>query len=257
MMDERTKEQLENRYYPTLDEVVFGSLHRALAGKELEGATVLDAGCGKGTWILRPYKGRFRFVVGVDVYVAPKCRGNPCGCPADAFSLASLESLPFRNASFDLVMCYLVLEHVPHPDRVLAEFARILKPGGTLIFKTPAAYAPTTWLARLLPYNSHCSLKRLVGTQKDDVFPTYYRCNTLPALRHLLDQAGFVCGGCPSPAQLIQVDQTYAYLSFSKTTYILGLLYSRATQHPWLGWLRNGIVGICRKGRVEDRRGQP
>ena len=71
MMDERTKEQLENRYYPTLDEVVFGSLHRALAGKELEGATVLDAGCGKGTWILRPYKGRFRFVVGVDVYVAP------------------------------------------------------------------------------------------------------------------------------------------------------------------------------------------
>lgn len=51
-----------------------------------------------------------------------------------------IEDLPFDDDSFDLVICNHVLEHVPNPERSLAEFRRCLQPGGVLIAQTP--YSP-------------------------------------------------------------------------------------------------------------------
>jgi ubiquinone/menaquinone biosynthesis C-methylase UbiE len=44
------------------------------------------------------------------------------------------ESLPFEDASFDLVFGHAVLHHIPDLDRAFREFARVLRPGGTLLF---------------------------------------------------------------------------------------------------------------------------
>jgi ubiquinone/menaquinone biosynthesis C-methylase UbiE len=49
-------------------------------------------------------------------------------CAADA------ERLPFEDASFDLVLGHAVLHHIPDLDRAFAEFARVLAPGGTVVF---------------------------------------------------------------------------------------------------------------------------
>jgi SAM-dependent methyltransferase len=43
-------------------------------------------------------------------------------------------ALPFEDASFDLVLGHAVLHHLPFPDRAFAEFARVLRPGGTVLF---------------------------------------------------------------------------------------------------------------------------
>jgi ubiquinone/menaquinone biosynthesis C-methylase UbiE len=48
--------------------------------------------------------------------------------PADA------EALPFEAGSFDLVTCRLAFHHFPNPRQAIAEFVRVLKPGGTLGF---------------------------------------------------------------------------------------------------------------------------
>ncbi len=48
--------------------------------------------------------------------------------PADA------ERLPFADASFDLVFGHAVLHHIPDLERAFAEFARVLEPGGTIVF---------------------------------------------------------------------------------------------------------------------------
>ena len=50
---------------------------------------------------------------------------------------ASGLDLPFRDASFDTVLCLQVLEHVPRPWRLLDEIARVLRPGGALVLTAP------------------------------------------------------------------------------------------------------------------------
>ncbi len=45
---------------------------------------------------------------------------------------ASVLSIPYADASFDMVMAAHVLEHLPQPDRALKEMVRVLKPGGRL-----------------------------------------------------------------------------------------------------------------------------
>jgi len=47
---------------------------------------------------------------------------------------ADAESLPFAGASFDLVLGHAVLHHVPDLERAFAEFHRVLKPGGWIVF---------------------------------------------------------------------------------------------------------------------------
>ena len=47
---------------------------------------------------------------------------------------ADAERLPFEAGSFDLVLGHAVLHHLPDLNRALAEFARVLAPGGTLVF---------------------------------------------------------------------------------------------------------------------------
>jgi len=47
---------------------------------------------------------------------------------------ADAEALPFPDASFDLVTCRLAFHHFAHPETGIAEFARVLRPGGVLGF---------------------------------------------------------------------------------------------------------------------------
>ncbi|MDH5747904.1 MAG: class I SAM-dependent methyltransferase [Rhodospirillales bacterium] len=48
-------------------------------------------------------------------------------------AVASADALPFPDASFDKITCFLVLHHLPYPKKALAEFSRVLKPGGMAV----------------------------------------------------------------------------------------------------------------------------
>ena len=51
--------------------------------------------------------------------------------------VCDIASIPEPNASFDVILCTEVLEHVPDPVIILQEFCRLLKPGGKLILTVP------------------------------------------------------------------------------------------------------------------------
>lgn len=63
-----------------------------------------------------------------------------------ALSTASAEALPFQDAVFNVAIIKHVVEHLPHPERSLAELARVIETGGTLILATPnLASLGRTW----------------------------------------------------------------------------------------------------------------
>lgn len=70
------------------------------------------------------------------------------------------EWLPFREASFDVVLCDNVVDHAESPQRIAAELVRILKPGGLLYFTVNihhsvyavAAGVHSSWRALGVPY---------------------------------------------------------------------------------------------------------
>ena len=59
-----------------------------------------------------------------------------------------VEALPFADGSFGTVLCTEVIEHIPDPSAALAEYRRVLQPGGLLIGSVPARSA--IWKLRFL-----------------------------------------------------------------------------------------------------------
>jgi 2-polyprenyl-3-methyl-5-hydroxy-6-metoxy-1,4-benzoquinol methylase len=51
--------------------------------------------------------------------------------------VSSAEGLPFANGTFGVVIIKHVVEHLPHPERAIAEISRVTAPGGALILATP------------------------------------------------------------------------------------------------------------------------
>lgn len=95
-------------------------------------ARVLDLGCGQGV-LLDALASRLPSarLVGIDA-VAP-----PPGAAWTSVTGDIAGSLPFADGAFDVVVAGEVIEHVPHPDLMLAEIRRVLAPHGRLVLSTP------------------------------------------------------------------------------------------------------------------------
>jgi SAM-dependent methyltransferase len=93
----------------------------------------LDVGCGSGKFLLQLKQLGWR-VQGVEFNkgVAEACRHNGL----DVFHGELLDS-NFPAASFDLITAHHLLEHLPNPNPVFDEMARIIKPDGQLLIRTP------------------------------------------------------------------------------------------------------------------------
>ena len=101
------------------------------------GRRVLDAGCGVGYGSLLLRAAGAASVTGVDVaQEAVEAAARRAGDVAQ-FQVADITSLPFEDASFDVVVCVETIEHVSHPDDALDELRRVLTRDGLLIVSSP------------------------------------------------------------------------------------------------------------------------
>ena len=119
------------------------------------GKRVLDVGCGPGNLLVAISTDTPELLVGVDVDAFFLASGrSQIGELVDRSSVdptllrAALPNLPFADASFDLVTCFLVMPHVPDDETALTELARVLKPGGTLAISGHGFGFPLRYLKR-------------------------------------------------------------------------------------------------------------
>jgi SAM-dependent methyltransferase len=91
----------------------------------------LDAACGTGRFSAR-LAARGHRVVGIDGSAGMLERART-KVPGADFRVGKLDDLPVPDASVDLVLCALALSHVPDLAPVLAEFARVVRPGGHVV----------------------------------------------------------------------------------------------------------------------------
>ncbi|SKC79787.1 class I SAM-dependent methyltransferase [Krasilnikoviella flava] len=100
-------------------------------------ADVLDVGTGTGL-VLRALAATSPDplrATGVDVAPAMLAAAGRA-LPAAVFVLADAAALPVADRSVDLVTCVTALQLMPRPDAVLAEWARVLRPGGRAVTAT-------------------------------------------------------------------------------------------------------------------------
>jgi SAM-dependent methyltransferase len=105
----------------------------------LEDATVLDIGCGIGTYVRRFADFTSR-ACGIDIDPARLRRGAEAG--VRGLALAVSESLPFADDAFDGVVMNEVIEHVRDDRETLAESLRVTRPGGKVIIFAPNRFYP-------------------------------------------------------------------------------------------------------------------
>jgi ubiquinone/menaquinone biosynthesis C-methylase UbiE len=139
--DQRQKDLIRDRFTRTAE--VFGDFAVKERVREAEtlvrlvGANAndraMDLACGPGTLALRFAK-HVRWIVGVDLTPAILKRARNSaqtdGIGNLFFALGDARALPFADASLDLVVTSYSLHHIPDPERVIREMARVLRRGG-------------------------------------------------------------------------------------------------------------------------------
>lgn len=172
----------------TLKNMVPGRLDWFDRQIDWQGARVLDLGCAGG-FMAEALADRKAIVTGIDpapqAILAARLHAQETDREI-AYDTGWGEALPCPDASFDLVICVDVLEHVRDLSQVLAEVCRALRPGGLFLFDTinrnPLATLMTITLAetvlRLLPRGTHDPAKFIRPAE----------------MRQALTQAGLIAG---------------------------------------------------------------
>jgi len=166
---------------------------------------VLDAACGTGDLALAFAVARPGSVIGVDFAQpmldlawrkAQRHAAHDAAVVPD-FRLADVTALPFVDASFDIVSIAFGLRNVDRPEAALAEFRRVLAPGGRIVileFSEPAnpllRRINRIYTERLMPFTATLIARDRSGAYR--YLPRSVRTFAdPPALARMLDRAGF------------------------------------------------------------------
>lgn len=159
-----------------------------------QGARVLDVGAGDA-----PYAELFAHTD----YVTLDWESSPHKGARSAAVSASADAIPLPDATFDAVVLTQVLEHVRRPAVVVAEIARVLRPGGRLF-----ATVPLVWELHEEPHDywrfTRYALAALLEDAGLEAVAIEPRSDSLTALAQLMTNVGWSLLGDASDPQSVQ-----------------------------------------------------
>jgi SAM-dependent methyltransferase len=212
-------------YHALLDELELGVVDPLVRGAE-----VLEVGCGTGL-ILEKLARTARRAEGVDLSPGMLELARKRGLEVRE---GSATELPYADDSFDVVLSFKVLAHVPDIERALAEMARVCRPGGHVVAEL---YNP--WSLRYLS-------KRIAGPQpisdgrtEADVFTRWDRPTRVRSL-------------LPPNVDLLRVHgvRIFTPAAFVHRLPVIGALFGHAerlaTNSP-LRWFGGFLVAVAKK----------
>jgi SAM-dependent methyltransferase len=134
--------------------VALGDLDRLIPGQKPRDPVVLDAGCGQGK-SFAPLYDHFapKRIIGIDY--APQCielakaEAARQGVEVEV-RRGDLAALELEDATVDVLFCHQTFHHLTRQEETLAEFYRVLKPGGLLLFAESTRAYIESWIIRLL-----------------------------------------------------------------------------------------------------------
>lgn len=202
---------------------------------------ILDYGCGRGSYQddkvkfrreLQIMKGKCQKVIGVDIDdIGYK---NPF---LDEFYKLDDKRIPINDHSIDICICDWVLEHIEKPEELFHEFKRIIKPGGYLCIRTVNKWNYISIFARIIPNKMHKKILSFAQPNRDeeDIFPTYYRCNSLFSIRKMLSSIS-------NNYIAYSYESEPAYLNFSKFIFGIGVFFHKIS----IPFFKHIIFGFCK-----------
>ncbi|MBN2310505.1 MAG: class I SAM-dependent methyltransferase [Candidatus Hydrogenedentes bacterium] len=185
-------------------------LEPSLAGKD-----ILDVGCGPGVQL--QYLAASNRLVGVDISAHALRRASGNGylcCQGDLDGRA----LPFRDGSFDIVVCTDVFEHLFQPLALLKEIRRVLKSEGVAFLSVPNHFELMTRLRILFGGGAVWASHKPDSHAWDYAHIRYFTPRSFRA---------FLAEGAFAP------EQSYAGFSPSPMVHVLSLLLERDYPKDW------------------------
>lgn len=136
--------------------------------------TVLDAGAGHTLPLEVPGHAH---LVALDLSLDELARNEN----ADEKIVADLQSADLGGRTFDLIICWDVLEHLTKPEAAVSRMASWLRPGGALLVGVPNLWSTKGIVTKLTPYSLHkWAYRHLVGVHGSTPFRTYLRISIAP-----------------------------------------------------------------------------
>jgi len=229
--------KLIKKYYINKDIFMKDSaIEKEILSNVTPDSKVLDAGCGYDARVISKYCDLVAEAVGVDIVEEFKVR------PGVKVYTANLESLPFEDDYFDLIINRSVCEHLIDPTKVFKELKRVLNPGGKIITTTPNKYHYSSIISSLLPTTfKRFYLKKLFGEEAYENFPTYYKCNSKRQILKIAEKNGL-------EIEKLLMLRYYPYvLEFSIILFRIGILYDRLITFLKLDCLQDTILFVLVK----------
>ena len=180
--------------------------------RELRDKRVLELACGRGEFARWLSAQQPRLMIAADFSRgALEIARDRIGSGCTHLLTADAQRVGVRSESFRTVISCETLEHLSEPHRALAEFARVLEPGGRLYLTTP------NYLGPMGLYRGYL---RLTNRRYSEEGQRINRFLTFPVVRRWLRRAGF---------RVIGTRATGHYLPWPRRAPVLLRL-----SHPWL-----------------------